>query len=157
MLTSEFVALVLKNEPETEIVLIGSANGRELAHALMQKHAQGKRVCDKVGKQTIAEVFALIRDAALLVCADGGLMHLGRASRTPILALLAGPIHPLMRFAAADRATAVHALDAVSDIEPQQLFTEYQNMRSPAQGGLRCVYLGAQPCCTTSQSLPDPD
>ena len=151
----EFVALILKAEPRTEIVLTGSANGRELAEALMKQFGQSQRLRDEVGTQTIPEVFARIRDVALLVCADGGLMHLGRASQTPILALLAGPIHPLLRFAASEHATAVHAPHSVSDIPAQQLFTEYLKMRQASDDGLRCVYLGAEPNCTTIQTTEE--
>ncbi len=152
----EFVALVLKAEPRTEIVLIGSANGRELADTLLHRFAQSERIHDEVGKQAIPEVFARIRDAALLVCADGGLMHLGRAGETPILALLAGPIHPLLRFSTSEHATALHAPRSVSEIAPQQVLDEYLKMRHASDGGLRCIFLGPEPCCTTRQALAEP-
>ena len=151
----EFIALVLRREPGTHIVLIGSANGRALADDLARKFAPSQRIVNEVATQSIPEVFARIRDAALLVCADGGLMHLGRASQTPILALLAGPIHPLMRFCASECATALHAPASVSDIPAQQVFNEYLQLRQAAQVGLHCVFLGAEPGCTTRQVLAE--
>jgi heptosyltransferase-2 len=152
----KFVALVLENESETDIVLIGSANGRDFAENLARKFSHLGRIRNEVGTQTIPEVFAQICDAALLVCADGGLMHLGRASQTPILALLAGPIHPLMRFSPGECATAMHAPERVSDISPAQVFDEYLKIRNHSDAGLSCVYLGQKPCCTTQQSLTKP-
>ncbi len=152
----EFVALVLEHEPGTEIVLIGSANGRELTDCLARRFVLGGKLSNEVATQSIPQVFARIRDAALRVCADGGLMHLGRASQTPVLALLAGPIHPLMRFSASECATAMHEPDSVSDIAPQQVFDEYLKLRQASPGGLNCVCLGHEPCCTTRQALREP-
>ncbi|MFM2228441.1 MAG: hypothetical protein RL664_1784, partial [Bacteroidota bacterium] len=56
------------------------------------------------------------KESALMVCADGGLLHMGRAARIPTLALFSGDIHPLMRFNKDDPVFAFHTRTSVRSI-----------------------------------------
>lgn len=150
---SEFISLLGANDPSLEIFLVGTVNGIGIAEKTIKEFNGTAKITSLVGQQSTPEVFALLKTVSLLICADGGLLHLGKAAGAPILALFAGPIHPLMRFAPDDAATAIHAPDQVSEISPDQLLIEYLKLRNTQPAHLDCIYIGNEPCCTMQRTL----
>ena len=54
-------------------------------------------VLDLAGRTSVAEISAIISEAAVLVCHDSGLMHIGNAVRTPLVALFGSSDLPKVR------------------------------------------------------------
>ena len=52
---------------------------------------------DLAARTTVAEITAIIGGAAVLVCHDSGLMHIGNAVRTPLVALFGSSDLPKVR------------------------------------------------------------
>ena len=75
-----------------------------------------------------------------MICADGGLLHMGRAARIPTLALFSEDIHPLMRFNKDDAAFAIHKKSSVSDISPQMIISGYRRLMTAKQMKLEVVF-----------------
>ena len=67
------------------IVLLGNKYDRLIVDEFVQKSAVP--LIDLAGRTTIAEATTLILEAAALVCHDSGLMHIGNAVGTPLVAL----------------------------------------------------------------------
>ena len=81
----EVIATVIAEEPDSQIILFGSASEdgmiRELARGL-----EG-RILLAAGKTSVKQVAALIEQCDLLVCNDSGLMHAAVAVGTPVVAI----------------------------------------------------------------------
>jgi ADP-heptose:LPS heptosyltransferase len=75
-----------------------------------------------------------------MICADGGLMHIGRAAKIPTLALFTGNTHPLMRFNIGDPAFAIYKKSSVSDISPLMIVNAYKKLVTAKQPKLEIVF-----------------
>ena len=71
-----------------KIVLVGDKNEADYASDFAE--LSGTTPMNLVGKTAVSEVAEIIRGSALLVCHDSGLMHIGNALGTPLVALF-GP------------------------------------------------------------------
>jgi ADP-heptose:LPS heptosyltransferase len=71
-----------------DIVLVGDKNEADYARDFAE--LSGVTLKNLVGKTEVTEVAEIIRGSALLVCHDSGLMHVGNALNTPLVALF-GP------------------------------------------------------------------
>ncbi|MEO6054314.1 MAG: glycosyltransferase family 9 protein, partial [Chthoniobacterales bacterium] len=80
---AKLISLLL--EQGLTIVLPGDFN----ESALITEFAQPfeKNVINLAGKTSILEISCIIKNARLLICHDSGLMHIGNAHHTPLLAL----------------------------------------------------------------------
>jgi ADP-heptose:LPS heptosyltransferase len=81
----------------------------------------------------------------MVICADGGMLHMGRAARTPTLALFSGGIHPLMRFNKDDPAFAFHARSSVSDINPSIIIDGFRKLRDTSHPKLQIMFQDGPP------------
>lgn len=79
------------------LVLIGSANGAAAAAEIRATLPSGTVLHDLVGRIDLHATRAAIDTSSLLLCADGGLMHLGLTTRTPLVALFTSNIEPAWR------------------------------------------------------------
>lgn len=107
---------------KNEFLLIGSDNGVSEAQRITQKFGDAALIHDCVGKCTIAQSHDLLAAARVVVCADGGLMHLAATTATPLIALFSSTIRPEWRLPSRATATAVCSSSPnVNDISPQEI------------------------------------
>jgi len=97
------------------VVLLGSDNGIPMRDAL-QAADTGLSLIDRVGQHSLGEVHALMRRCALVLCADGGLLHVAHTADVPVVALFAGLIEPRFRVTAANRTLSLHGKTTVDDV-----------------------------------------
>jgi heptosyltransferase-2 len=93
----EVVRMLFARGLAHEIVLIGSANGRAAVEACRAALPAEATLHDLVDRLDLQATRAAIEASQLLLCADGGLMHLGLTTRTPIVALFTSNIDPAWR------------------------------------------------------------
>jgi len=97
------------------VVLLGSDNGLALRDEIVAA-GTGLKLIDRVGQHSLGEVHALMRRCSLVLCADGGLLHLAHTAGVPVLALFAGIIEPRFRVTAANRTHCLHGERSVDDV-----------------------------------------
>jgi ADP-heptose:LPS heptosyltransferase len=93
----------------------------------------------------LEDVFQLLQTAGLLVAADGGLLHVGRAARVPVVGLFAGAIHPRMRFGRSEVAHVIHTASAVEKIAPEVIARAIHAHFQQAMTELTFEYLDDEP------------
>lgn len=85
--TEEGFAVLIRrlNEKGETIVLPGDRNEKPVIDEFLQRH--NISAVNIAGITSIEEVSTVIRFAKLLICHDSGLMHIGNAHKTPLIAL----------------------------------------------------------------------
>jgi heptosyltransferase-2 len=141
----ELIEKLLKEFNTINIVLLGSLNGVEMAGEIMKNQSNHKRIKNLVAKTKLSEAFDVLKESALMVCADGGLLHMGRAARIPTLALFSGDIHPLMRFNKDDPVFAFHTRTSVSDIDPSIVIDGFRKFRAISNPKLQMTFQHGSP------------
>lgn len=131
--------------PDFKILLLGSGNGSRTAQDISRYSGQDARVQDLVGKTTLEETFWHLQRASLLLCADGGLMHLAVCARTPVIALFTSFIHPLFRLKRDAQAITIHAPHEVSDIPAEHVVARVASALEQAPSVLQMEFLGQEP------------
>lgn len=79
------LAEMMMEEWNAHIVMLGTDNVRQGADELRQ--ALGDRVIDLVGRTTLSEAFAVVRNLDLMVSDDSGLMHMAWVSGVPTVGI----------------------------------------------------------------------
>lgn len=117
--TWDVVIEILLQNGWKNFMLIGGGNGIEDARRLVTKYSYAAHFIDHVGKTSITRSHALLASVNMVVCSDGGLMHLAAATRVPMVALFSSPIHPEWRLPSRKSILAISSksLD-VNDISP---------------------------------------
>jgi heptosyltransferase-2 len=141
----ELIEKILQEFKSINIVLLGSLNGVEMSGEIMKTQSNQKRIKNLVAKTKLSEAFDILKESALMVCADGGLLHMGRAAMIPTLALFSGEIHPLMRFNKDDPAFAFHARSSVSDIDPSIIIDGFRALRASPHPKLQMTFQDGLP------------
>ena len=141
----ELIENILKEFNAINIVLLGSLNGVAMASEIMRTRSNHKRIKNLVAKTKLSEAFDVLKESALMVCADGGLLHMGRAARIPTLALFSGGIHPLMRFNKDDPVFAFHARPSVTDIDPSIIIDGFRKLRDTSYPRLQIMFQDGSP------------
>jgi heptosyltransferase-2 len=141
----ELIKKLLKDFNYINIVLLGSLNGSEMARQIMQSRPNSKRIQNLVAKTSLGEAFNILKESAIMICADGGLLHMGRAARIPTLGLFSGDIHPLMRFNKDDPALAFHARPSVSVIAPSIIIDGFRKLRDASHPRLQIIFQDGPP------------
>ena len=108
---------LLKKQSNINLYLVGSKNGIMDAEEIMENFSNSKRIHNFVGKLTLIQTFERLKESTVFLCADGGLMHLGKALNLQMVALFSGDIHPLMRFIPSDKSTVIHSKNIIFFIE----------------------------------------
>ena len=101
-------------------MLVGAANGLEMRDRLVAA-LPGVRFVDRVDRHSLPEVHALLQRCALVLAADGGLLHVAQSADVPVLGLFAGIIDPAFRVTAANRTRWLHGPERVDDIDPDRV------------------------------------
>jgi heptosyltransferase-2 len=143
----ELIEKLLQEFKSINIVLLGSSNGVAMAGEIMKTQSNHKRIKNLVTKTKLGAAFDVLKDSALMVCADGGLLNMGRAARIPTLALFSGDIHPLMRFNKNDPVFAFHARASVSDIDPSIVIDGFRKLRATPHPKLQMMFQDGPPPC----------
>ena len=133
---------------DIEWVLLGSGNGKLVAEQIVKSLNRQHKIFNYVDSMSLDEVFEILKNASLLVAADGGLMHVGRAARVPIIGLFAGEIHPRMRFGSDDPAHIIHAVSEVADIAPTIVASSINTLLEEEAKGLTVEYSAFIPECS---------
>ena len=142
----ELIRKILKSHPTFKIVLVGNENGLEESKRINNAFNNG-RIVNLVGKNSIFETFDVLKKSKIIVCADGGLMHMAQAVNLPAIALFSDDIHPLMRFSESYKATAIHAKKNVSDISSSLIADELVRAINTPLINLRLIFLNEEPVC----------
>lgn len=87
----------LMRNGRNEFLLIGSDNGIADARRIEQQFGGSALLHNYVGKCSVAQSHDLLAAAQVVVCADGGLMHLAATTSTPLLGLFSSTIRPEWR------------------------------------------------------------
>ena len=136
----QLIKNILKEFNTINIVLLGSQNGVAMARKIMKAQSNSKRIKNLVAETTLDEAFDVLKESAFMLCADGGLLHIGRAARIPTVALFSGDIHPLMRFNKNDSVFAFHARSSVSDIDPSIIIDGFKKLRATTSPRLHMAF-----------------
>lgn len=134
--------------PEIQWILLGTANGRDMAQEIARSFSGDEKSLNLVDALPLDHVFARLQRVTLLLTADGGLLHLGKAAKVPIVALFAGAIHPRMRFCESDAAHVIHARAGVSDIPAERIACIVQQCVEQHLESLHTSYLNDEPNCS---------
>lgn len=102
------------------VVLIGSDNGLAMRDQIVAAQT-GMTLIDRVAQHTLGEVQAMMRHSALVVCADGGLLHLAHTARVPVVTLFAGISEPRFRLTSANRTRWLYGANWVNDVPAADL------------------------------------
>jgi len=102
------------------VVLIGSDNGLAMRDQIVAADT-GLTLIDRVAQHTLGEVQAMMRRSALVICADGGLLHVAHTARVPVVTLFAGISEPRFRLTAANRTTWRYGAKWVNDVPAEEL------------------------------------
>lgn len=78
-----------KHNSNRKIVLVGSRNGLTMRDRIITE-IPSQNIIDCVGKYSLLETAAIIKECCLLICADGGLLHISNAVGTQSVCLFAG-------------------------------------------------------------------
>ncbi|HKX42720.1 MAG TPA: glycosyltransferase family 9 protein [Burkholderiaceae bacterium] len=131
----EVLALLSERGWHGRVVLLGSANGRELADRLAGDVPHGLELLDLIGRTTLPEAQALIARCSAAACADGGLMHLAFATGVPVVALFNAAIDPQWRVPAAMKGVALaSAGEEVDGIAPSAVADAIENALASDDG-----------------------
>lgn len=137
-----------KLAPNINWILLGSANGQRVAEQIVNSLHEQCSIVNNVNSMSLDEVFQTLKNASLLVAADGGLLHVGRAAEVPIIGLFAGDIHPRMRFASNDLAHVIHAETDVANIDPEIVASSINKFFREGASRLTVEYVGSPPDCS---------
>ncbi|MEO8153803.1 MAG: glycosyltransferase family 9 protein [Rhizobacter sp.] len=117
------------------VVLVGSDNALVMRDEILAAQT-GLTVIDRVGQHSLGEVHALMQRGALVLCADGGLLHVAHTTGVPVVALFAGIIEPRFRITSANRTLALHGALAVDDVPADAVVSQaLVAMAQPASAG----------------------
>jgi len=130
---------LLEKKSNINFYLVGSKNGSMDANQIMKKFSNSKKVYNFVGKLTLIETFEKLKESTVFLCADGGLMHLGKALNLQMVALFSGGINPLMRFIPRDKSTAIHSMN-INSIEADLIACETKKLLASPTKKLNLIY-----------------
>ena len=130
---------LLKKQSNINFYLVGSKNGSLDAKEIMTKFSNSKKLNNFVGKLTLIQTFEKLKESTVFLCADGGLMHLGKALNLQMVALFSGGIHPLMRFIPIEKSTAIHSRN-INSIEADLITSETKKLLDSPTKKLNLIY-----------------
>ncbi len=123
------VVAALRQQGLRQWVLVGSANGRPAADAVLAGAQPGDQVLDLVGHTSLQQVHALAAQARAVLCCDGGLMHLALCTATPVLGLFSADIQPAWRLPVGQEGNSLQApTHSVSSLAPAQVAHALQRL-----------------------------
>ena len=117
------VEKLLINDKNLNVIVLGSDNAIISAKKIMDKFSH-MNVFDCVAKFTFNQTSQIIKQAQILLCCDGGLMHSANAVNTPIVALFA-KLTAQMQLTESICAFSLYDKNNVNNISVQQILQKY--------------------------------
>lgn len=130
---------LLKKQSNISVYLVGSKNGIIDAQKIMKTFPNSKKINNYVGKLSLIETFEKLKESTVLLCADGGLMHLGKSLNLQMVALFSGDIHPLMRFISTDLSTTIHSRN-INSIDTDLIVSETKKLLDSPTKKLNLIF-----------------
>jgi heptosyltransferase-2 len=115
---------LLYEKGERHIVLVGSSNGLKTANQILNKYPT---LWDFVGQLSLSETVAVLAKSKVVLCADGGILHLANAIDKPTVSLFAS-IHPQLRLTQANLSIPLYDDISVKNISANAVFTAYKKL-----------------------------
>ncbi len=116
----EFIGALRARGVSCPIVLLGSSNGLDMRDQILRVNGP-EGIIDRVSQHSLGEVHEIMRRSALVVCADGGLLHVAHTARVPVVTLFAGISEPRFRLTAANRTRWLYGAKWVNDVSHADL------------------------------------
>jgi heptosyltransferase III len=133
----DVIVKLTTNDPNLNIVLLGSSNAKEFSKQIMAKLSKFN-LFDCVEKFTFNQTAEIINKAQFLICCDGGLMHAANAVNTPIVSLFAR-LSPEMQLTRSIKGFSVYDENNVNNISVQDVLVQCESafnfVHSDLQGG----------------------
>lgn len=127
------VVSALRQQGQRRWVLVGSANGRSAADAVLASAQPGDQLLDLVGRTSLQQVMALAAQARAVLCCDGGLMHLALCTQAPVLGLFSAGIQPAWRLPVGQEGRSLQAPShSVGSLAPAQVAAALQRLLAGA-------------------------
>jgi len=120
----QVVGLLLQKRSGQQLVLLGSEKGDAPALDICNRFPR-ENIVNCVNRCSLGETTALIGKCRLLLCADGGLLHVAGAMAVPTVCLFARE-HPAFRYTPADTFRALRSDLHVRTIEPKAISREVE-------------------------------
>jgi len=114
---------ILFNDKQTNFVFIGSSNAKDIAKKLVDQFSK-RNMLDCVGRFSFNQTAQIIKQAQILLCCDGGLMHASNAVNTPIIPLFAR-LTPQMQLTDAIHAFPLFDKSDVNNIPVKKILEKY--------------------------------
>ena len=119
----EVIERILTKNKQTNIVFIGSGNAEDIAKVLLSQFSKNN-VFNCVAKYSFNQTAQIIKQAQILLCCDGGLMHAANAVNTPIVPLFAR-LTPQMQLTDAINAFPLFDKSDVNNISVEAVLEKY--------------------------------
>ncbi len=114
---------MLTKNKELNIVFIGSSNAKEISKTLLSMFTNSN-IFDCVAKYSFNQTVQIIKQAQILLCCDGGLMHSANAVNTPVVPLFAR-LTPQMQLTNAINAFPLFDESDVNNITVESVLAKY--------------------------------
>ena len=120
---SQVIEKIIVKDKQTNIVFIGSGNAKGTVKDLLSQFSKNN-VFDCVAKYSFNQTAQIIKQAQILLCCDGGLMHASNAVNTPVIPLFAR-LTPQMQLTDATCAFPLFDKSDVNNISVEAVLEKY--------------------------------
>ena len=117
------IELILINDKQANFVFIGAANAKDIAQELSNQFYKSN-IFNYVAKYSFNQTAQIIKQAKILLCCDGGLMHASNAVNTPVVPLFAR-LTPQMQLTDAIHAFPLFDRNDVNNILVEEILEKY--------------------------------
>jgi heptosyltransferase-2 len=121
---AEVISNILKNNPQQNIVLIGSSNAKDEELKLLKKF-KDSNIISLVAKYSFNQTVQIIKKSQVLLCCDGGLMHSANSVNTTIIPLFAH-LTPQMQLTSVIKAYPIDDKTDVNNISVDEVIQNYK-------------------------------
>ncbi|MBX9705081.1 MAG: hypothetical protein K5Q00_02410, partial [Gammaproteobacteria bacterium] len=115
----QVIRLIAQQQPEQHFILLGSDNGAETAQVI-KAVLPTVAITNLVAQCSLVETAAILQRCQMLLCADGGLLHVAAAVSTKTVSLFAEE-YPDLRYVADDDYLALRVERHVNEIDPAEI------------------------------------
>jgi ADP-heptose:LPS heptosyltransferase len=120
----EVIEELLVYDYNSNIVIIGSGNATEMSKKITDRFAS-KRLFNLVNQFSFCQTTEIIKNASLVICCDGGLMHAANASKKIIIVLLAR-LSVEMQLTKLSKCFEIYDESNVNNIPVKKVFQKYK-------------------------------
>ena len=132
----ELIRLLEKSGLSLNLLLVGSGNGEDFALEILNQHyADNLKIHNYVGKTSLVETACILKFSQLVVCADGGLLHLANAVQASTISLFSQYVDPYKKLTQANHSVALYSPNNVSEIPASTIAeTIISSIGNPVRG-----------------------